>query len=50
MKARFAKPFFPGDTLRTEIWIDGLTVSFRCLALERNEVTLNNGCMLLHPE
>ena len=50
MKARFAKPFFPGDTLRTEIWIDGLTVSFRCLALERNEVTLNNGCLLLHPE
>lgn len=40
---RFSAPFFPGETLRTEIWRDGETVSFRARAMERDVVAINNG-------
>lgn len=40
---RFSAPVFPGETIRTESWKDGSTVSFRCTAIERNVVTINNG-------
>jgi acyl dehydratase len=48
MEARFVKPVFPGDTIRTEMWISkensgDLSVSFRCRVPERNEIVLNNG-------
>jgi acyl dehydratase len=43
MQARFVKPVFPGDTIRTEMWVDGERVSFRCRVPERNEIVLNNG-------
>jgi acyl dehydratase len=47
MEARFVKPVFPGDTIRTEMWVekrgDTLDVSFRCRVPERNEIVLNNG-------
>ncbi len=40
---RFVAPFFPGETLRTEMWdIDG-TVLFRCSAIERAKVVLDRG-------
>jgi acyl dehydratase len=40
---RFSSPVYPGETIRTEMWIDGKVVSFRALAVERNVVVLNNG-------
>ncbi len=43
MRVRFTAPVLPGDTLRTEIWVDGDTVSLRTSARERNRVVLDNG-------
>lgn len=40
---RFSAPVYPGETIRTEIWRDGNDILFRCLALERNLVVINNG-------
>jgi acyl dehydratase len=41
--ARFSSPVFPGETIRTEMWRNGETVSFRARSLERDQVVLNNG-------
>jgi acyl dehydratase len=41
--ARLSAPMFPGDVLRTEIWIDGAIVSFRTTVPAREAVVLNNG-------
>jgi len=43
MRARFTSPTYPGETIRTDIWADGETVSFRAMAVERDVVVLNNG-------
>jgi acyl dehydratase len=43
MRVRFTAPALPGDTLRTELWIDGNVVSLRTTAVERGAVVLNNG-------
>src|SRR5579859_5853956 len=43
MAGRFSAPVYPGETIRTEIWRDGGTVSFRARAVERDVVVLNNG-------
>lgn len=40
---RFSAPVYPGETIRTEIWRDDETVSFRARVLERDVVVLNNG-------
>ncbi|WP_158970779.1 MaoC family dehydratase [Chachezhania sediminis] len=40
---RFSSPVFPGETLQTQIWVDGEIVSFRTTAVERQKVVLNNG-------
>ncbi len=40
---RFSAPVFPGETIRTEIWRDGDTVSFRARVVERDSVAINNG-------
>jgi acyl dehydratase len=40
---RFSAPVYPGETIRTEMWQDGSTVSFRARLVERNLVVLNNG-------
>lgn len=44
MGARFTKPVYPGETIRTQWWngADG-SVQFRCLSVERNEVVLDRG-------
>jgi acyl dehydratase len=41
--ARFSSPVFPGETIRTEMWRNGETISFRARSLERDQVVLNNG-------
>jgi acyl dehydratase len=43
LQVRFSSPVFPGETIRTELWQDGATVSFRARVLERDVVVLNNG-------
>jgi acyl dehydratase len=44
---RFSSPVFPGETVITEMWVDGKTVSFRSKLKERDVVVLNNGkCVL----
>lgn len=42
MRVRFTAPAWPGDTLRTEMWVQGQTVSLRTTAVERGVVVLNN--------
>lgn len=43
MAVRFSAPVYPGETIRTELWRDGNTVSFRSRVPERDVVVLNNG-------
>lgn len=43
MSVRFSKPVYPGETLRTELYRDGSTVSFRCRSVERDLVVLDRG-------
>lgn len=41
---RFSAPVYPGESIATDIWVDGTTVSFRCRVPERNGiVVINNG-------
>jgi acyl dehydratase len=40
---RFSAPVFPGETIRTEMWRDGKTISFRARVLERDVIAINNG-------
>jgi acyl dehydratase len=43
MRVRFSSPVFPGETIRTEIWRAGTTISFRARVVERDVIVLNNG-------
>ncbi len=43
MSVRFSRPVYPGETIRTEMFRDGATVSFRCRAVERDLVVLDRG-------
>jgi acyl dehydratase len=45
MQLRFSAPVYPGETIRTEMWLEGNNISFRAIAIERNIVVLNNGCI-----
>ena len=47
--ARFSAPVFPGETIATEMWIDGNVVSFRSKVKERDVVVINNGKCTLSP-
>lgn len=40
---RFTSPVYPGETLHTDIWVDGATVSFRCRVPARDIIAINNG-------
>ena len=33
----------PGETISTEMWVDGNIVSFRCKVKERDLLVINNG-------
>lgn len=47
---RFSGVFYPGERLKTEIWVDGNQISFRCHAPDRNALILDHGQCLLAPE
>ena len=47
IEARFSRPVFPGDTIRTEIWREGERVSFKCRVVSRNDIVLSNGLAIL---
>jgi acyl dehydratase len=47
IEARFSKPVFPGETIRTEIWPQGERVSFQCRVVGRNDIVLSNGLATL---
>jgi acyl dehydratase len=47
IEARFARPIFPGETVRTEMWDNGATVAFRCRTVERGEIAVDNGLATL---
>ena len=49
MQVRFTAPAFPGETIRTEIWRDGETVSFRARVVGRDAVILSNGLATIAP-
>jgi acyl dehydratase len=40
---RFSSPVYPGETILTDIWVDGNIVSFRCRLKERDVTVINNG-------
>ena len=43
IEARFSRPVFPGETIRTELWRHGRDISFRCRVPGRDEMVLTNG-------
>jgi len=43
IECRFSAPGIPGDTIATELWIEGSEVRFRCLAVERGVELIVNG-------
>lgn len=50
MDVRFTSPVLPGETIQTEIWREpGGTAFFRCRAVERNRVVLDNGFVEYDP-
>jgi len=44
---RFTSPVFPGETIATDIWVDGEVVSFRSRVEARGITSLNNGRCLI---
>jgi acyl dehydratase len=49
IKARMTQVVFPGETLRTEMWVEGASIRFRTLAAERNAVVLDHGSAIVAP-
>jgi acyl dehydratase len=43
LQGRFTAPVFPGETIVTEIWLDGANVSFRASVKERGKIVLDHG-------
>ena len=43
MEGRFSSPVYPGETIRTEMWIEGKVVTFRATVPARGVTVLNNG-------
>lgn len=47
--ARYSNVFYPGDTLRTEIWRAGNIAVFRCKSLATGSIVLDDGVASLAP-
>jgi acyl dehydratase len=47
IQARFSRPVFPGDIIRTEMWPEGERISFQCRVPGRDEIVLSNGLAVL---
>ena len=47
IKARFAKPVYPGQTIRTEMWKNGDKVHFQCIIKETGQPCLTGGWIKL---
>ena len=47
LRLRFSAPVYPGETIRTEIWIEADHIAFRCKSLEQDKVVINNGYLLI---
>jgi acyl dehydratase len=43
MSVRFTAPVFPGETIRTEMWLEGDNASFRSRVVERDTIVLGAG-------
>jgi len=51
IRARFASPVFPGETLVTEMWrVSPTRIVFRCRVAERGVYAINNAMVELHPD
>jgi acyl dehydratase len=46
---RFTAPLYPGETVRTEMWLEGEEVHFRARSLDRDVVVLSNGLASVRP-
>jgi acyl dehydratase len=47
ISARFSRPVYPGETIRTEMWSEPARISFHCRVVERDEIVLTNGLATL---
>jgi len=47
LDVRFSRPVYPGETIETQLWVDGSTVSFRCIVSQRGAVVIDHGRCLL---
>jgi acyl dehydratase len=47
IEARFSRPVFPGEAIRTEIWRERERVAFQCRVVERDAIVLSNGLAVL---
>lgn len=47
ISARFSRPVFPGETIRTEMWPAPTHISFQCRVVGRDEIVLTNGLATL---
>ncbi|PJI38756.1 MaoC/PaaZ C-terminal domain-containing protein [Ferrovibrio sp.] len=47
IEMRFSAPFFPGESLRTELWEEDGRIAFRCVAEDREAVVLDRGSLIL---